>query len=155
MLELVLFVAIFWVPALVLLGGHKLATGSRRALVATTLVTWAVTTFVLAWFVPEGPETDEEVLFFLIAIPCVGVPVAALVATRLVRTSGRLIQALLLAALGWFLGLVALLVFLWMVIPHAANDPVIVVFQALLLGMPVNYASSGAVLAAGLGGRRA
>lgn len=145
-------IALAAAPAAILLSGRRLAPGSRPALFLTVPATWLIATAALCWLLPDPSDISASLLFFFVVVPCIGIPVAAIVATRLVRTRGRLVSALLLSLLGWICGLgVGLLVGA----NSTAGLPYYFWVYAVGLALPATYAACGAVVAAGLGDRTA
>lgn len=136
------------VPTAILLAGGRLAAGSRVSLVLTSLTTLMITAAVLTWLLPDPSNISAALLFYFVLMPCTGAPIAAVVATRLVRTRGRLLSALTLAFLGWIAGIVALMVATritgWARWPYYFWD------YALSLAPPAIYSACGAVVAAGV-----
>jgi hypothetical protein len=143
--SLIHLVALAAAPAAILLASQRLAPRSALALVITALVTLLIATVVLCWFVPDPSDIGVLIGFYYVVVPCLCIPIAAIIATRLVPTRGRIVSALLLAMFGWIAGIaVGMLV--------GANDlagvPNPFWDYALGLALPTVYASCGAVLAA-------
>jgi hypothetical protein len=140
------WVAVAAAPAAVLMSGRRLASRSRGALIVTALATWVLATGVMEWFVPDPSFIYPVLLFFFVIVPVVGSIAAAVIATRLVPTRGRLISALLLALLGW---IAALVVGAWLDMnAHAAGRYLWDYAEALAL--PASWSASAAVVAAGV-----
>ena len=131
-------------PAAMLLGGRGLAAGSRRALVVTSVATWLLATVALSLLLGDPSDLFAALLFYFVVLPCTGAPLAALIATRLVRTRGRFVSALLLAFLGWIVGIVATMYTMRLLSSRDVWE------NSQVLALPALYASCGAVLAAGL-----
>ena len=89
-------------------------------------------------------------MFVLVFLPMIGSLVAAAVAARLVRGRGLFVSAWALALVGWYAGLTVMM--LLEPSRRALGEPALV--WKLLAAFPVVYASSAAVLGAGLAGRR-
>ncbi len=103
--------------------------------------TTVMSTIAYYWACPDPSDIVAVLRFYLLILPCVLVPVAAVVATRLARRPGELVAAGVLALLGWILGLVIL-----RVVPvYAAGD---LAGRVLDVAPPAVYAACGAVLAA-------
>jgi hypothetical protein len=143
------FVVAVVAPIAVFVLGGRLAAGARAALVVSALATWLAVSAAMTWLVPDPSHLGSLLFFYLLVMPCLGVPVAALAATRLVRPRGRLGSALLLAALGWLVGL-----FLVFFLSSLLGAPPHFRDHAFSLALPALYAASGAVVAAGLDARR-
>lgn len=142
------WIAVAAAPAAVLLTGGRLAARSRAALVVTSLATWVLATGVMEWFVPDPSYIYPVLLFFFVVVPIVGAIGAAVIATRLVATHGRLAQALILALLGWIAALIVGV--LLDMNAHAAGR--YLWDYAVSLALPASWSASAAVLAAGLRG---
>lgn len=146
----VYLIAVIAAPAAVLLAGGRLAAGSRRSLIITVLATWLTATATMSGVDPS--DIGAFFFVFLVVAPCLSIPTAAIVATRLVRARGQLVAALSLSWLGWIAGVVVLFLLAAQV---AAGWPKHFWDYALLLALPAIYSACGAVVAAGLGNRAA
>jgi peptidoglycan/LPS O-acetylase OafA/YrhL len=133
-------------PAALWLGARRLASGTRTALVVTILVSWTVAAVALPWLFPETDDISVAILFFLFVAPMIVGPIAAIVATRLVQVRGQLVQACILAVIGWIAGAVAAF-FVTAENTRSVPSPQF----ALEVAAPAIYCACGAVLAAGLG----
>ena len=85
------------------------------------------------------------------ALPVAGSVVAAAAAAWLVHGRGLFVSALALALIGWYVGLMMMVVLEPSL--RARGEPAAT--WAILSALPVAYASSAAVLGAGLSGRPA
>jgi hypothetical protein len=125
---------------------------SARALlttIATVAATWLVATFALSWLVGDPSDLYAFYLMFLVVVPAISVPVAALVATRVAGVRGQLISSLVLGVLGWALGVIVLFAIERRGV--ACQRPGDVWIYAELLALPASYAAIGAIVAGRLG----
>lgn len=76
-------------------------------------------------------------------MPCTGIPIATVLATRLVPTRGRFVSALTLSIVGWIAGVV-------LTVAVAALTTRYFWDHALMLALPAIHAACGAVVAAGV-----
>jgi hypothetical protein len=136
-------------PLAVLLAGRRLSDGARLALVVTVVVTWCVAVG-LCYLLDGVDDISTILMFFFVVLPMIGSLVAAGVAARLVHGRGLFVSALALALVGWYAGLTVML--LLEPSRRALREPALV--WVVLNTFPVVYASSAAVLGAGLAGRR-
>lgn len=134
---------------MVLLAGRRLSDGARLALVVTTVVTWCVAV-ALCLLLGGVDDIGALLMFFFVVLPMIGSLVAAGVAARLVQGRGLFVPAWALALVGWYAGLMVMM----LLEPgrRALGEPAL--SWAVVNAFPVVYASSGAVLGAGLAGRR-
>ena len=136
-------------PLTVLLAGRRLSDGAPLALVVTVVVTWCVA--VALGLLLGGVDDIAMILMFVFVVfPLIGSLVAAGVAARLVHGRGLFVSAWALALVGWYAGLTVMI--LLEPSRRAPGEPVLL--WAVLAAFPVVYASSAAVLGAGLAGRR-
>ncbi len=136
-----MILALLGAPALVLL-----MRGSLHVLVPTILATWLVTTFALTYLLPDPSDLTAFYFYFLVVVPSLGIPLAALLATRLAKLRGHLLSVVGMALLGWIAGLVVgLLLEL-----YVARDGLPYYFWAYAAGLalPACYAGSAAAWAA-------
>jgi len=119
------------------------------ALVVTVVVTWCVT-IALGLLLGGVDDVGAILIFVFVVLPMIGSLVAAGVAARLVHGRGLFVSALALALVGWYAGLTVMI----LLEPNrrALREPALL--WAVLAAFPVVYASSAAVLGAGLAGRR-
>lgn len=136
-------IALIAPPAALRFASRRLAPGAALAFVVTSLVTWLIATAVLSWFVPDPSDIGALLGFYYIIVPCLCIPVAAIVATQLMPTRGRLVSAILLALFSWLVGIA---IGMLIGVNHAAAGQ----FwdYALWLALPALYTACGAVLAA-------
>jgi len=136
-------------PLTVLLAGRRLSDGVPLALVVTVVVTWCVT-IALGLLLGGVDDVGAILIFVFVVLPMIGSLVAAGVAARLVHGRGLFVSALALALVGWYAGLTVMI----LLEPNrrALREPALL--WAVLAAFPVVYASSAAVLGAGLAGRR-
>ena len=137
-------------PLTVLLAGRRLSDGARLALVVTVVVTWCVSV-ALGLLLGGVDDIVTMLMIFFMVLPMIGSLVAAGVAARLVHGRGLFGSAFMLALVGWYAGLMVMM--LLEPSRRALGEPALI--WAVLNAFPVVYASSGAVLGAGLAGRRA
>ena len=133
--------AIVAAPALVLL-----MRGRLLVLLPTIITTWLVVTFALAYMLPDPSDISTWFLFFLIIIPSLGIPFAAVVATRLAKLRGHFSEALAMALLGWIVGLVVSFLVDMAFVHHGL--PYYFWDYAEALALPACYAGSAAAWAA-------
>jgi hypothetical protein len=153
-LSLAHLIALAAPPAAIVLRGSRLAPRSKPALFVTVLATWLFATVALSWLLPDPSDISAFYLFFLVVVPGMTIPVAALVATRMVRIRGRLVSAVVLSSVGWIVGLVVGLIVGSLGSPHAAIElPYYFWMYALDLALPATYAACAAIVAAGLAER--
>ena len=137
-------------PLTVLLARRRLSGGAPLALVVTVVVTWCVA--VALGLLLGGVDDIAAILMLVfVVLPMIGSVVAAGVAARLVHGRGLFVSAWALALVGWYAGLTVMI--LLEPSRRAPGEPALL--WAVLAAFPVVYASSAAVLGAGLAGRRA
>lgn len=85
---------------------------SAMPIAAASLATWALVTTVLLWFETEDPQS--MLLFLFVGLPALVVGVAMFVATRFAPVPRLWFDAGFLAMVGWWLGLVVLIL-----MPHS------------------------------------
>jgi hypothetical protein len=143
-------IALVAAPAAVLLGGRRLAAGSRLSLLLTLLATWLFATVALCLLIGDGSDISVFIMVFFLVVPWIGALAAAVVATRMVRTRGQFSSAFILSLLGWLAGLAIT----WFVhVDHAAGLLRYFWESGFLVSLPACYSACGAVVAAGLGDR--
>jgi hypothetical protein len=136
-------------PVAVLLAGRRRSGGALLALVVTVGVTWCVA--VALGLLVGGVDDIATILMLVFVVsPMIGSLVAAGVAARLIRGRGLFVSAWALALVGWYAGLTVMI--LLEPSRRALGEPALL--WAVLTAFPVIYASSAAVLGAGLAGRR-
>ena len=135
-------------PLAVLLAGRRLSDGVPLALVVTVVVTWCVT-MALGLLLGGVDDISAILMIVLVVLPMIGSLVAAGAAARLVHGRGLFFSAWALALVGWYAGLIVMI--LLEPSRRALREPAL---WAVLAAFPVVYASSAAVLGAGLAGRR-
>lgn len=126
-----------------MLCGGRLAPGSRRALAITTVVTWTSATLADLLFCPDPSDIGATILLFLFFLPGITVPIAVLVATRLLHRRREVVAASIVAGLGWIAGLVIVYI-----APYGATS---LWMRALEVAPPAIYIASGAIIGAGFG----
>lgn len=136
-------------PLAVLLARRRLSDGAPLALVVTVVVTWCVAV-ALGLLLGGVDDIGAILMFVFVVLPMIGSLVAAGVAARLVHGRGLFVSALALALVGWYAGLTVMM--LLEPSRRALREPAL--SWAVLAAFPVVYASSAAVLGAGLAGRR-
>lgn len=136
-------------PLTVLLAGRRLSGGAPLALVVTVVVTWCVTV-ALGLLLGGVDDISVILMFVFVVLPMIGSLVAAGIAARLVHGRGLFVSAWTLALVGWYAGLMVMI--LLEPSRRALGEPAL--SDAILAAFPVVYASSAAVLGAGLAGRR-
>ncbi|HEX7839123.1 MAG TPA: hypothetical protein VF469_16715 [Kofleriaceae bacterium] len=136
-------------PLAVLLAGRRLSDGARLALVVTVVVTWCVAV-ALGLLLGGVDDIATILMLFFVVLPMIGSLVAAGVAAWLVHGRGLFVSAFALALVGWYAGLTIMI--LLEPSRRALREPAL--FWVVLNAFPVVYASSAAVLGAGLAGRR-
>ncbi len=136
-------------PLAVLLARRRLADGVLLALLVTVVATWGVAV-ALGLLLGDMDDISVILMFVFLALPMIGSLVAAGVAAQLVYGRGLFVSAWALALVGWYVGLTVMM----SLEPsrRALGEPALV--WAVLAAFPVVYASSAAVLGAGLAGRR-
>jgi hypothetical protein len=137
-------------PLAVLLAGRQLSGGARLALVVTVMVTWCVAV-ALCLLLGGVDDISVLVMLLLLVLPMIGSLVAAGVAARLVHGRGLFVPAWALALVGWYAGLMVMM----LLEPSQRAHGESALSWAVVNAFPVVYASSAAVLGAGLAGRRA
>jgi len=136
-------------PLAVLLAGRRLSGGARLALVVTVVVTWCVAV-ALCLLLGGMDDIGAILMFIFVVLPMIGSLVAAGVAARLVQGRGLFVSAWALALVGWYAGLAIMM--LLEPSRRTLGEPAL--SWAVVTAFPVVYASSAAVLGAGLAGRR-
>lgn len=136
-------------PLTVLLAGRRLSGGVPLALVVTVVVTWCVAV-ALGLLLGGVDDMSAILMFVFVVLPMIGSLVAAGIAARLAHGRGLFVSALALALVGWYAGLMVMM--LLEPSRRALGEPAL--SWAILTAFPVVYASSAAVLGAGLAGRR-
>jgi hypothetical protein len=122
-----------------------------RNVVVTALGTWLLSTVLFVLLLHDPSSIFTLYFFFLIVVPALSVPAAAVLATRLAGAKGQLVSAVILGVIGWFAGVVVAVLIDELCV--AALVPRYTWDYAEALAAPASYAALAALTAC-IGGRR-
>lgn len=144
------FAAALAAPLLLWFRRRQFAADLPRALVVAVPATLLATAGAMTLWLGHIDDVVLFILAYLVGSPVIGVTVAAVVASRLVKAPGYGIAAVIMAVAGWVIGLVVLLVIDAVTDLRAAS-----LFSdlAILLAIPSSFAATCAVYARVLGKR--
>lgn len=116
-----------------------------RVVLITVVGTWLLSTVLFVLLLHDPSSIFTLYFFFLIVVPALSVPAAALLATRLAGAKDQLVAAFILGVVGWFVGVVVAVVIdelcVTVLLPRYTWD------YAEALAAPASYAAVAALIA--------